>query len=111
MRIASGESQDSRLGRSGCEVRSFFVLCLYSFKAASKMDRKFEWEVDVEGSVDMVARREVKGSRRGVNGRNVAGGKGHQQMAGDSRPGPEGIDARGTRQRQPTKPAGAPMVE
>ena len=63
MRIASGESHDSRLGRSGCEVRSFFVLCLYSSKAESKMDRKFERDVDVEGSIDMMARREVKGSR------------------------------------------------
>ena len=63
MRIASGESQDSRWGRSVCEVRSFFVLCLYCCKAALKMDWKFEWEVDVEGSVDMMAGREARDSR------------------------------------------------
>ena len=51
------------MGRSRCEVRSFFVLCLYSSRAESKMDRKFERDVDVEGSIDMMARREVKGSR------------------------------------------------
>ena len=62
-RIASGESQDSRLGRSGWEIRSFFVLRLYSSKAALKADKKFEREVDVEGSVDMKARREGRGSR------------------------------------------------
>lgn len=61
--MASGESHDSRRGRSGCAARSFLVLCLYSSKATLKKDTKFEREVDVEGSVDMKARREVRDSR------------------------------------------------
>ena len=61
--MASGELQDSRRGRSGCKVRFFFVLRLYSSKAALKMDWKFDWEVDVAGSVDMTARREARDSR------------------------------------------------
>ena len=49
VRIASGERQDSRRGRSGCEVRSFFVLRLYCSKAALKMGTKLDCEVDAEG--------------------------------------------------------------
>ena len=63
VRIASEESQDSREGRSGCEAKSLLVLCLYSSKAALKTDTKLECDVDVEGSVDMMARREVRDSR------------------------------------------------
>ena len=51
--MASGELQDSRLGRRGCKARSFFVLRLYCSKAALKMGTKLDWEVDAEGSVDM----------------------------------------------------------
>ena len=61
--MASGESQDSRKGSSGWEARSFLVLCLYSSKAALKTDTKLACDVDVEGSVDMIARREVRDSR------------------------------------------------
>ena len=57
VRIASGEPQDSRLGRRGCEFKSFFVLRLYCSKAALKMGTKLDWEVDAEGSVDMTGRR------------------------------------------------------
>ena len=75
--MASEESQDSRRGRSGCETRSFFVLRLYPSKAALKIDTKFKCDVDVEGSVDMVARRKVRDTVVGdVDDRNVAGGKG-----------------------------------
>ena len=56
--MASGESHDWRLGRSGCEARSFFVLRLYVFNAALKMDTKLDCEVDVEGTVDMMVRGE-----------------------------------------------------
>ena len=58
-RIASGELQDWRLGRSGCEARSSLVLRLYVSSAALKMDAKLEREVDVEGTVDMMIRGEV----------------------------------------------------
>ena len=63
VRIASDEWQDWRLGRRGCEARSVFVLRLYVSKAALKMARKLEYEVDVEGSVDMKACREARDSR------------------------------------------------
>ena len=52
--MASGESQDSRRGRSGCDARSFLVLCLYDSNAALKMGIKFECDVDVEGSADIM---------------------------------------------------------
>ena len=55
--MASGESQDWRAGRRGCEARSLLVLRLYFSRAALKMDTKLECEVEVEGSVDMVARK------------------------------------------------------
>ena len=55
--MASGESQDWRVGRSGCEVRSFLVLRLYVSNAALKMDTKLECEVDAEGTVVMMVRR------------------------------------------------------
>ena len=55
--MASGELQDSRLGRRGCKARSFFVLRLYCSKAALKMGTKLDWEVDVEGSVVMTGGR------------------------------------------------------
>ena len=49
------------LGRSGCEAKSFLVLRLYDSKAALKMGAKSECEVDVEGAVDMMDRREEEG--------------------------------------------------
>jgi hypothetical protein len=58
VRIASGESQDWSLGRRGCEARSFLVLHLYMSNAVLKMDARLEWEVDVEGIVDMMVARE-----------------------------------------------------
>ena len=54
MRTASGESQVWRLGRSGSEARSFLVLRLYDSREALKMVAKFDWKVDVEGTVDMM---------------------------------------------------------
>ena len=56
-------------------VRSFLVLCLYVSNAALKADTKFECEVDVEGSVDMMGSGD---SRRQVNDTMVAGGKEHR---------------------------------
>jgi hypothetical protein len=41
-------------GRSGCEVRSFLVFTFAKFRPALNMDAKLEFEVDVDGSVDMV---------------------------------------------------------
>jgi hypothetical protein len=46
------------VGRSGCEARSFLVLCLYVSNAALKMDTKLEREVDVAGTADMMVRGE-----------------------------------------------------
>ena len=66
VRIASGELQDWRVGRSGCETRSFLVLCLYVSNAALKTDTKLECVVvlvDVEGTEDMAVREE---ERRGA---------------------------------------------
>ena len=60
--MASGASQDSSLGSSGCEARSFLVLRLYDSKEALKMDTKLDCEVDVEGVVDMMDR-EKRGHR------------------------------------------------
>ena len=60
--MASGESQGCRLGRSGCDVRSFLVLRLYDFRAALNMDAKLEFEVDVEGPADMMDREEGRDS-------------------------------------------------
>ena len=57
-------------------VRSFLVLCLYVSNAALKTDTKFECEVDVEGSVDMMGSGD---SRRQVNDTMVAGGKEHRK--------------------------------
>ena len=54
VRIASGESQYWRLGRSGCDVRSLSVLRLYVSNAALKMDTKSKCEVDVEGTADIM---------------------------------------------------------
>lgn len=34
--------------------RSFLVLRLYDSKEALKMGRKLDWDVDVEGAVDMM---------------------------------------------------------
>ena len=40
--------------RSECEARSCLVLRLYFSKAALKTDANLEFEVGVEGTVDMV---------------------------------------------------------
>ena len=61
-------------------VRSLLVLCLYVSNAALKTDTKFECEVDVEGSVDMMG----SGDSRQVNDTMLAGGKEHRYC--NSRP-------------------------
>jgi hypothetical protein len=53
VRIASGESHDWRVGRSGWEARSFLVFRLYVSIAALKTETKLDWEVDAEGTADM----------------------------------------------------------
>ena len=52
--MASGESQDWSIGRSGCLRRSCLVFRLYFSKATLKMEEKLECEVDVEGTADIV---------------------------------------------------------
>jgi hypothetical protein len=58
--MASGESHDWRVGRSGWEARSLLVFRLYVSNAALNTETKFDCEVDVEGAMDMV----VRGERR-----------------------------------------------
>ena len=58
VRTASGESHDWRVGRSGWELRSFLVFRLYASNATLNTETKLDWEVDAEGTADMMVQGE-----------------------------------------------------
>ena len=55
-RISLGESQDCNCVASGCVRRLVFVFFSYALMAETKMERKLEEDVGVEGHCDMDAR-------------------------------------------------------